>query len=97
MKIKKKLKDNGFPTHDKEYSVAHSEADHAEKKKYPIIYKKMKKIDKSLGKDELAGKNLKNGKIEVSSKVPKQDRKDVELHERTEHKALLRLDKKKGR
>lgn len=94
VKIVKKLNDKGFPTHNKKYREAHAEADNAEKKKYPKVYKAMKKVDKKLGKHELSGKNLKSGKILISKKVPKKDRKDVILHEKTENKAIKRLSKK---
>jgi hypothetical protein len=98
VKIVKNLNDKSpSPTRDKNYRVAHSEADNAERRKYPKAYKDMKKIDGKLGKHELVGKNFKSGKIEIESKVPKKDRKDVSLHERTERKALNRLDRKKGR
>lgn len=95
MKIVKKIKEKGFPTSSPYYEEAHAEGDNAEKRKYPKAYKQMKKIDTKLAKNELSGKNTKSGKIIISSKVPKKDRKDVELHERTESKAIKRLSKDK--
>jgi len=91
--ILKKLSDHGYPKDSKNYRTAHSEADNAEKRAHPKAYQDMKRIDRSLGKHELAGKNTKSGKIEISKKVPVRDRADVALHERTEHKALMRLAK----
>ncbi len=95
MKIVKKLTDKGFPKSSKFYKEAHSEADNKERRRYPRAYANMKIVDKRLAKHELAGKNLKSGKIEISSKVPKKDRKDVALHERTENKAIKRMEHKR--
>lgn len=95
MKIVKKIVKKGFPTTSKHYIEAHAEADNAERRKYPKAYKDMKKVDSKLSKNELSGKNTKSGKIIISSKVPKKDRKDVALHERTESKAIKRLSKDK--
>lgn len=87
-KVVKKLEDKGFPTHDKKYHSAHEEADKKEKKKFGKDYESMKKVDSKLSKHELAGKNLKSGKLEVSSKVPKKYRKEVSYHEEMENKIL---------
>ena len=87
-KVVKELKDKGFPTHAKKYHSAHEEADKKEKKKFGKNYESMKKIDSKLGKHELAGKNFRSGKIEVSSKVPKKYRKEVAYHEEIENKIL---------
>ena len=83
-----RIKDKGFPRNQKGYEKAHEKADKVEKAKYPSGYEKMKKVDNRLPKKELAGKNTKSGKIEVSKKVPPSLRKEVSLHERTESKAL---------
>ena len=87
--VKKTLKDEGFPTHPKKpYEKAHKKANEVEKKTFPNGYAKMKTVDAKLGKHELAGKNLKSGKIEVSEKVPKSLRKEVAVHEKVENKLL---------
>lgn len=91
--IKTKLVNRGYPTDSKNYREAHAEADNAERKRYPKAYKDMKRVDSKLSRNELSGKNTRSGKIEISKKVPKRDRADVALHERTEHKALKRLAK----
>ena len=87
-KVVKKLKEKGFPTSSKHYPEAHEEADKKEKKKFGKGYKSMKKVDDKLDKGELAGKNFKSGKLEVSSKVPKKYRKEVAYHEEVENKIL---------
>ena len=71
-KVVKELKAKGWPTATRRYAEAHEAADKAEKAKYGKSYERMKKVDASLKKGELAGKNTKSGKIEVSSKVPKE-------------------------
>lgn len=91
--FKRKLSDNGFPTHNKHYATAHEEADVAEKQRFPKGYKKLKHEVRELGKHELMGKNTKSGKIEVESKF-KRNAKEIAFHERTEHKNLQRLAKK---
>jgi hypothetical protein len=89
--LKDKLTDKGFPTHSKKYASAHEQADKAEKKKFPRKdYVAMQKVDAKLPKGQLAGKNLKNGKIEVSRKVPAKLRREVQYHEKVESKQLLR-------
>jgi len=92
-KVVKDLKAKGWPTATRRYKEAHEMADKAEKKKYGKSYEYMKKVDSSLKKGELAGKNTKTGKIEVSKKVPKKYRSEVAMHERVEYKDLKRLDK----
>jgi restriction endonuclease Mrr len=94
-KVVKQLKNTGFPTHSPYYKTAHREADNAERRTFPKAYQAMKKVDKKLSKNALAGKNLKSGKIEVSQKVPPAYRRDVILHERTESLAIKRLSKKR--
>jgi len=86
----KYITDEGFPIHPskRKYERAHEKADKAEKKAFPEGYEEMKKVDAKLGKHELAGKNTKTGKIEVSKKVPPKLRKEVALHEKVESKAL---------
>ena len=83
------LHDTGFPTHNNLYSTAHAKANRAEKAKFgAAAFDAMMKVDAGLKKHELAGKNLKSGKIEVSKKVPKKYRAEVALHEEVENKAL---------
>ena len=93
-KLEKKIVKKGFPTTAKGYQTSHEKADKVEKKADPKAYKAMKKVDNKLGKNELAGKNLKSGKILISKKVPKKDRENVYLHEKVENKNLLKKKKK---
>lgn len=95
--LKDRLKDSGFPTHSSFYQNAHRKAEKLEKKKFPDGYEAMKKIDEKLKKHELAGKNLKSGKIEVSKKVPKKFRNEVAYHEKMESKFIKQAKKKKSR
>lgn len=87
-KLVDEIKKKGFPTSSKKYPYAHRKADESEKKKYPKGYKEMKKVDNKLKVRELAGKNLKSGKIEVSKKVPRKFRKEVAFHEMRENKEI---------
>jgi hypothetical protein len=83
------LYDSGFPTHSRSYQRAHTKANIAEKATFGDSgFNAMKKVDAGLKKHELAGKNTKTGKIEVSAKVPKKYRAEVALHEEVESKAL---------
>jgi hypothetical protein len=85
----KYINDKGFPSHPHDkYEKAHIKADKAEKKKYPKGYEELKKLDNTLSKHELAGKNTKSGKIEVSKKVPSPLREEVRFHEKVENKIL---------
>lgn len=90
-KIVKRLSNKGFPQASKFYQEAHRQADKAEKAKFPSGYEAMKKIDAKIPKGELAGKNLANGKIEVSAKVPAKYRAEVAFHEKQEHQNIARL------
>jgi hypothetical protein len=84
-----KLSDKGFPTHDKKYKIAHNAANRAEIKKYGRkAFSDVGIVDRHLGHHELAGKNTKTGKIEVSKKVPKKMREEVAYHEEVENKIL---------
>jgi rubrerythrin len=95
-KVVKELKAKGWPTANKRYEEAHEIADKKEKQKFGSkSYDYMKKVDSKLKKGQLAGKNTKTGKIEVSSKVPKKFRPEVAAHERTEYKELKKLANKK--
>ena len=80
-KVVKEIKKKGYPTSSRHYKTAHEAADKVEKKKYPKGYKKIKKIDDSLVKNELAGTHTKSGKITISSKVPPKLRQEVATHE----------------
>lgn len=93
-KVIKELKSKGWPTANKKYHEAHEIANKVEKKDYGSkAFKYMEKVDDRLKRGELAGKNTKTGKIEVSQKVPKKYRPEVAKHESTEYKALKRLTK----
>jgi hypothetical protein len=92
--VVKSLRAKGWPTANKRYKEAHEIADKKEKKTYGKSYDYMKKVDDKLKKGQLAGKNTKTGKIEVSAKVPKKYRPEVALHERTEYNVLKRLNNK---
>lgn len=94
-KVVKSIKREGYPTSQKDYSEAHSEASNAEKKKYPKGYQESKKIDKKVSKDTLIGTHSKSGKIEVSKIVPNKLRNEVAFHEKEEQKAQNRLKKER--
>lgn len=95
-KVIKELKSNGWPTANKKYHEAHKIANKVEEKDYgKKAFKYMEKVDDKLKRGELAGKNTRTGKIEVSKKVPKAYRAEVAQHESTEYKALKRLTKGK--
>jgi len=85
---KDKISDKGYPQQSKKYPSAHEAADKEEKKRFPKGYKAMKKVDAKLPKHELAGKNLKSGKLEVSKRVPTHLRKEVAFHEKVESDKL---------
>lgn len=88
------LQDKGFPTHDKRYETAHRKANQAEKKRFgEKAFKALDKIEHSLKKHELLGKNTKTGKIEVEVKVPKKLREEVAFHEEVENKILRKRKK----
>lgn len=93
-KVVKELRSKGWPTANKHYKEAHEIADKTEKNKYGKSYEYMKKVDAKLKRGELAGKNTKTGKIEVSAKVPKKYRNEVALHEKKEYEVLKKIDKK---
>jgi len=83
------LRDNGYPVHEGKYNSAHRKANAAEKAVFgEAKFRAMNKVDAGLKKHELAGKNLKTGKIEVSKKVPPKFREEVALHEAVESKQL---------
>jgi hypothetical protein len=90
-KLEKKVPRKGFPTSNKEYHEAHSEADAREKKKYPKGYKTVAKNDKKTPYTELLGTNTPSGKIIVSARVPKANREEIAYHEQVESKAIKRL------
>jgi hypothetical protein len=92
-KIVSKLTDRGYPYHDRHYREAHAEADKAEKKQFPKGYQQLKHKEKFMDKNELMGKNERRGKIEVEKKYKKYER-EISYHEKKEHEALKRLDKK---
>lgn len=87
--IVSRLREKGYPTSSKRYPSAHEEASKEEKERYPKGYAKLKKLDIQAGeKHELLGTNKKNGKIEVSKKVPKPLRSEVAFHEKVESNVL---------
>lgn len=96
MDVKSRLIAKNFPTSSKFYKTAHEKADKKEKTKYPKGYEEMKKVDRKVmkkDKKELAGKNLKSGKIEVNKIVPKKLRKEVAYHEKIENREIKKLEK----
>lgn len=94
--LAKKLTDSGFPTHDPNYHSAHRKADELEKAEFgKKPYNEMKKIDRKLPANELAGKNLKSGKLEVSKKIPAKYREEVAFHEKVENTILRNKLRKK--
>ena len=96
-KVKKSLKADTkkFPLNSKEYPTAHKEANKAEKSEYPKGFKKLEKIERHLSHDELLGHSTKSGKIQISEKVPKENRAEVALHEKVENKKIKQLICKK--
>lgn len=87
--LKTRLKDKGFPTHEKAYQSAHRVANRDEKKAFgKKAFNALEKISSKLPKHELEGKNTKSGMIEVSKKVPPKYRKEVAFHEKVENKIL---------
>lgn len=88
--LKDRIKDKGYPTNQgKQYQSAHKAANKAEKNRFPKGFEELKDIDISMGKKhELAGKNTRSGKVEVSKKVPKRLRDEVSYHEKVESKKL---------
>lgn len=87
--VAKELKAKGFPTASPNYFAAHSRASKLEKEKFGAKqYDELTKFDNTLPADELAGKNLLSGKLEVSKKVPAKFRKEVAFHEEVENKIL---------
>lgn len=93
-RVVKSIKRKGYPTSDKNYPEAHSEADNYEKNHSPKEYQAMKKVDSKLKSNELAGTHTKSGKFIISKKVPKKYRAEVaENHEKQELKAQRRLAK----
>ena len=96
IKIKTKITaTKSYPLNQTKFLTAHQEASKAEKKKFPKGYEKLKKLVYKCKPDELLGHETKGGHIEIEKKVPKSLRKEVVFHEKTEHKNLKRLSKKK--
>lgn len=93
-KVSSKIERRGYPTSASNYKVAHSEADNAEKKKYPKGYRKLKVIDDKISINQLAGSHTRSGKVIVSRKVPRKLRPEVAYHERKELSAQRRLKQK---
>jgi len=86
--LKDKLTDKGYPVHTKEYQAAHRKANRAEKRASPADYKDVNALETHLPNGELLGKNLRNGKIEVSKKVPAKLRQNVATHEKSEYETM---------
>lgn len=96
-KVVKKISRKGYPENTKKYPEAHSEASAQEKKKFPKGYQKLKKLDKKIPQGEMIGGHTRSGKVTISKKVPKAQRKEVVYHE---HKELIdekRLQKKRSK
>ncbi len=88
-KLVDSLNDKGFPRDKNDYLEAHKMANKKEKSAYgKRPFKQLERIDDKLSKHELAGKNLKTGKLEVSKRVPKKLRSEVAYHEEVENKIL---------
>lgn len=87
--LRDKIKDDGYPTSSKNYPAAHRRANKEEKSTFGAKqFKQLTKLDRKLPKHQLAGKNTKSGKIEVSKKLPAKYDKEIALHEKVESKAL---------
>lgn len=92
-KVVKTIKRSGYPENTKYYAEAHSEASNQEKKKFPKGYEKLKNLDKKIPAGKMIGGHTEKGKITVSKKVPKAQRKEVAYHEKVELKDENRLQK----
>lgn len=94
VKVVKKLSDKGYPVHNAKYQSSHQYADKIEKRADPVAYQEINKMDRSLPKNQLAGKHTKSGQIEVNKKYTqnhdgisgKRIEKNLVLHERVEKK-----------
>jgi hypothetical protein len=89
-RLVKKIIRSHDPYRRKVVEESHRKADKLEKQKYPKGYKILKHLGNSLGKHELLGEHTSKGKIEISKKVPKAQRKEVAFHERIEYREELK-------
>lgn len=90
------IKRSGYPTTSKAYRKAHKEANRQEKQRFGVgAFKAINRIALKLPKGELLGSHTNGGKIKVSSKVPRKYRKEIEYHERIEHRAMNKKKCKK--
>lgn len=88
-KLVAELSDTGFPTHSKRYPKAHERASKAERQAYgKKQFEELGNVDRGMKKHQLAGKNLKSGKLEVSKQIPSKMRPEVAYHESVESKIL---------
>lgn len=87
-KIVKKLSDKGSLVGKHGYATANSDADTAEKRRYPKGYAKLKRAEKHLGKHEVMGK-LKGDKVLVEKRFAP-EAKEIAYHDAIERKALRR-------
>lgn len=95
VKVVKKLKAKGFPTANKHYEYAHEKASKAEKNKFgKKQYDKTIKLEHTINKNELLGKNDEKGNIKIEKKVPKKLRGEIAYHEKKENQTLKRLNNK---
>ena len=92
VKIVTKITDKGWPVHNKKYKSAHQKANEAEKKDDPKAYKRVNKLERSLGKHELMAKHTKGGVVEIEEKFAKDKkiRKNLIKHEVKEHKIEIK-------
>ena len=90
-KIVKRLSDRGSLIGKPGYATANSEADTAEKRRYPKGYAKLKKAEKTLGKHEVMGKLTGKGRRTVAvEKRFAPEAKEIAYHDKVEKKALRR-------
>ena len=88
-KIVKKLSDKDSLIGKPGYSKANSEADVAEKRRYPKGYAKLKKAEKSMGKHEVMGKLTGKGRDTVAvEKRFTPEAKEIAYHDAVERKVL---------
>ncbi len=82
-KIVKRISNKGYPINNKCYPCAHKRANKAEKEKYgKRKFKTLNNvINKTLPKEELAGKHTQSGIIQLSNKIPSKYRNQIKFHE----------------
>lgn len=90
-KIVKRIIRKGWPTTSKAWRKSHHEANKKEKARFgKKAFAKVQRIIDKMPKNELLGSHTKTGKIRISSRVPEENRAQIEYHERIEHQLMMR-------